>query len=66
MKSMVFCGIFPIESSKFEDLREALSKLKLMMHHLSLNRKLLLHLGLVLDVDFGTFTFGHNKRKNHA
>ena len=26
---MVFCGIFPIESSKFEDLREALSKLKL-------------------------------------
>ena len=29
MKSMVFCGIFPIESSKFEDLREALSKLKL-------------------------------------
>ena len=29
MKSMVFCGIFPIESSKFEDLREALEKLKL-------------------------------------
>jgi len=29
MKSMVFCGIFPIESSKFEDLREALDKLKL-------------------------------------
>lgn len=29
MKSMVFCGLFPIESSKFEDLREALDKLKL-------------------------------------
>ena len=29
MKSMVFCGLFPIESSKFEDLREALSKLQL-------------------------------------
>ena len=29
MKSMVFCGIYPIESSKFEDLREALEKLKL-------------------------------------
>ena len=29
MKSMVFCGLFPIESSKFEDLREALGKLKL-------------------------------------
>lgn len=29
MKSMVFCGLFPIESSKFEDLREALEKLKL-------------------------------------
>ena len=29
MKSMVFCGIFPIESNKFEDLREALEKLKL-------------------------------------
>jgi len=29
MKSMVFCGLFPIENSKFEDLREALEKLKL-------------------------------------
>ena len=29
MKSMVFCGLFPIESSKFEELREALSKLQL-------------------------------------
>ena len=29
MKSMVFCGMYPIESSKFEDLREALGKLKL-------------------------------------
>ncbi len=29
MKSMVFCGLFPIESSRFEDLREALNKLKL-------------------------------------
>lgn len=29
MKSMVFCGLFPIESTKFEDLRDALEKLKL-------------------------------------
>ena len=29
MKSMVFCGLFPIEANKFEDLREALEKLKL-------------------------------------
>ena len=29
MKSMVYCGLFPIESNKFEDLREALMKLKL-------------------------------------
>jgi GTP-binding protein LepA len=29
MKSMVFCGLYPIESSKFEDLRDALSKLQL-------------------------------------
>ena len=29
MKPMVFCGIYPIVSSKFPDLREALEKLKL-------------------------------------
>ena len=29
MKPMVYCGLYPIESSKFEDLREALDKLKL-------------------------------------
>ena len=29
MKSMVYSGLYPIESNKFEDLREALEKLKL-------------------------------------
>lgn len=29
MKPMVFCGLYPIESSRFEELREALEKLKL-------------------------------------
>ena len=29
MRSMVFCGMYPIESVKFEALRDALSKLKL-------------------------------------
>ena len=29
MRSMVFCGLYPIESSKFPALREALDKLKL-------------------------------------
>jgi len=29
MKPTVYCGLYPIEASKFEDLREALEKLKL-------------------------------------
>lgn len=29
MKPMVFCGLYPIESNRFPDLREALEKLKL-------------------------------------
>ena len=29
MKTMVFCGLYPLETSKYNDLREALDKLKL-------------------------------------
>ena len=29
MKSMVFCGLYPIESNKYDDLKEAIGKLKL-------------------------------------
>lgn len=31
MKPMVFSGLYPIESSRYKELREALEKLKLMM-----------------------------------
>ena len=40
MKPTVYCGLYPIESNKFEDLRDALNKLKLN------------HLVVDLDVDF--------------
>lgn len=52
VKSMVYAGIFPADGTEYEELKEALEKLKLMMPHCILNLKLHLHLGTDLDVDF--------------
>ena len=52
MKSMVFCGIFPIEANKFEDLREALDKLKLNDANLTLEPETSEALGFVFRCGF--------------
>ncbi len=38
-KPFVFAGIYPIETDKFEDLRDALNKLKLPLVQSHLNQK---------------------------
>ena len=39
MNPMVYCGLYPIDSSKYNDLRDALEKLQLMMRRFNLKQK---------------------------
>ena len=52
MKPMVFCGLYPIETSKYIDLREALVKLKLNDASFQYEPETSKALALVLDVVF--------------
>ena len=51
-KPFVFAGLYPIETDKFEDLREALNKLKLNDSSISLNLKVQWLLEVDLEQDF--------------
>ena len=60
---MVFAGLYPIESNKYNDLREALEKLQLNDASLQLNQKHLRHLDLVsvvVSLDFSIWMLSKN------
>ena len=62
MNPMVFCGLYPIDSGRFNDLREALEKLELNDSALNMSRSRHRHLALASVVDFLGFSYGNYPR----
>ena len=62
LRPMVFCGLYPIEGAKYNDLRDALQKLKLNDSALEFEPETSHALGFDFVVDFRTFTHGNYRR----
>lgn len=59
VQPMVYCGLYPADGAKYQDLRDALENYSSMTPHFSLSRRHRLHLDLVSDVVFRIVAFGN-------